>query len=165
MKPLRQHRWLLGLIALVLLTSVLATVWWQFSQQSQQHINVPSTVTINDYTFTVTVAKTPQQQIDGLSGWTHLDKDEGMYFPLHGRRGSFWMKDMLFSIDIIWIKDDTVAGIEHRVPFPDVNDSDADLPSYSSPVDEPQAVLEIASGRAEELGIEVGDSVKLAEIH
>ena len=69
------------------------------------------------------------------------------------------MKGMLINIDIIWIKDNKVVGIDHNVPAPKANTPDAELPSYPTPVSNPQAVLEIAAGQAKAQGISIGDSV------
>ena len=62
--------------------------------------------------------------------------------------------------DIIWIKNDVVAGINHNVPAPKAGTPDSELQHYISPVTYPQAVLEVAAGRAKELGIKVGDQVR-----
>jgi len=69
------------------------------------------------------------------------------------------MKDMLLNIDIIWIRDDRVVGVEHDVPF----NSDLDpseLPIYLSP-GEVTGVLELAAGEANRLGIDTGSPVLL----
>ncbi|HSE56525.1 MAG TPA: DUF192 domain-containing protein [Candidatus Paceibacterota bacterium] len=61
-------------------------------------------VTIGDTTITVTVADTEAVRQQGLSGKESLAQDEGMlfFFDTPGKYG-FWMKDMHFPIDIIWI--------------------------------------------------------------
>jgi uncharacterized protein len=55
----------------------------------------------------VDLADTPEERRQGLSGRQPLAENEGMFFVFEtdGRHG-FWMKDMLFSIDIIWIGSD-----------------------------------------------------------
>lgn len=61
-------------------------------------------VTVDGQTFAVSVADTPSERSLGLSGKSALENDEGMLFVFreNGRYG-FWMKDMKFSIDIVWI--------------------------------------------------------------
>lgn len=49
------------------------------------------------------VAKTPEEIRNGLSGWRSLAENEGMLFVLEGDRMPFWMPDMLFALDIIWL--------------------------------------------------------------
>ena len=108
--------------------------------------------------FTVEIARTPQEQQRGLMFRTVIPADGGMLFtpypPAGGapRAANFWMKDTPSPLDIVFIRADrTIARIaENTVPF-----SEAMIPS-GEPVD---AVLEINSGRAAELGIEEGDSV------
>lgn len=68
---------------------------------------VVAALTIRDVPFSVGVADTPARQAQGLSGRTTLGEREGLLFvfPQAGLY-NFWMKDMLFPIDIIWIGED-----------------------------------------------------------
>ncbi|MGB0757774.1 MAG: DUF192 domain-containing protein [Patescibacteria group bacterium] len=123
------------------------------NQSPVQHV-----VTIRGHRLNVDVAATPQARAQGLAGREFLADDEGMifYFEKPEMR-SFWMKDMIIPIDIIWIQDFTIVGYEDDVkPEPGVPDQD--LRNYVSP--EPvQKVLEVRSGLRKELGWEVGDAV------
>jgi uncharacterized protein len=69
------------------------------------------------------------------------------------------MKDMLIPIDILWIDKGKVLGIESN-SLPELGVPSGQLKKYrsSEPV---QYVMEIAGGRADELGIKVGDNVKI----
>jgi uncharacterized membrane protein (UPF0127 family) len=64
------------------------------------------------------LTKTRQDQARGLSNRDELAWDRGMLFVYRepGFYG-FWMKDMRFSIDIVWIRDDRIVDIHQRVPF------------------------------------------------
>ena len=79
--------------------------------------------------------------------------DEGMIFPFSPPRpASFWMRNTLIPLDLIFIREDgSIARIAaNAVP----------LSEDSIAVDEPvAAVLEIAGGRSAELGIGEGDRV------
>lgn len=68
---------------------------------------VAATLMIRDVPFSVEVADTPARQAQGLSGRPTLGEREGLLFvfPQAGVY-NFWMKDMLFPIDIIWIGED-----------------------------------------------------------
>ena len=106
--------------------------------------------------FTVEVARTPEQQAMGLMHRQSLAPDRGMLFPYDPpQNASFWMKNTLIPLDIIFIREDgTVARVaENTVPL-----SLDPIPSLE-PV---TAVLEIAGGRAAELGIQAGDKVNWA---
>ena len=61
-------------------------------------------VTINGKDIKVELALTQSQREKGLSGRNYLDKNSGMLFvfPQAGNH-SFWMKDTLIPLDIIWL--------------------------------------------------------------
>jgi uncharacterized membrane protein (UPF0127 family) len=102
--------------------------------------------------FTVEVAATPEQQEKGLMFRHALAGNRGMIFPYDPPQDvAFWMKNTLIPLDIVYIRaDGTVARIVNAEPM-DITP----LPSG-----EPIAlVLEIAGGRAKELGIREGDKV------
>ena len=118
---------------------------------------IPLTVTSANgrtHRFIVEVARTPEQQANGLMNRQSLAPDRGMIFPYQTPRpASFWMKNTLIPLDMIFIREDgTIARIEAQtVPL-----SLEPVPSLE-PV---AAVLEIAGGRAAELGIQPGDRVR-----
>ena len=118
-------------------------------------------VLLGGQAFHVDVADTPALQQRGLGGRTALGPLEGMLFP-YVRRGqpSFWMRGMLIPIDIIWIDSDRIVYIAHRVPPPAPGTPLEQLPTYA-PRDPANLVLEIAAGRAQALGVRVGDRVTL----
>ena len=100
--------------------------------------------------FTVEVAATPEQQERGLMFRRSLAGDRGMIFPYDPpREVSFWMKNTLIPLDIIFIRSDgTIVRITEAKAL--------DLSPL--PAGEPiSAVLEIRGGRAAELGIKEGD--------
>jgi uncharacterized membrane protein (UPF0127 family) len=116
---------------------------------------VPLTITSSTGThrFTVEVAETPEQQAQGLMNRQSLAPDRGMVFPRNPPGdASFWMKNTLIPLDLIFIREDgSIARIaENAVPL-----SLDPIPSLE-PV---SAVLEIAGGRSAELGIKAGDKV------
>jgi len=103
--------------------------------------------------FTTEVAATPDEQERGLMFRRSLAPDRGMIFPYDPPvDAAFWMKNTLISLDMIFIrKDGTIARIAaERTP-----ESLEPVPA-GEPV---AAVLEIAGGRAAELGIKQGDPV------
>ena len=106
--------------------------------------------------FTVEVARTPEQQAQGLMHRQSLAPDRGMLFPYDPpQTASFWMKNTLIPLDLIFIRENgTIALVAaDTVPL-----SLEPIPSLE-PV---AAVLEIAGGRAAELGIQAGDTVDWA---
>jgi uncharacterized protein len=104
-------------------------------------------------TLKVEVARTPEEQARGLMFRTSLPDDGGMMFPMvPPREASFWMKNTVIPLDMIFIRSDgTIARIAaETTPY--------DLTPVSSgePV---AAVLELAGGRAAALGIKEDDRV------
>lgn len=110
--------------------------------------------------FTVDIAESPAQQAKGLGGREHLGPNDGMLFLYTDKgRHSFWMKGMVIPIDMIWLDNQRVVHIEHRVQPPNPGTPLARLPTYS-PAADANIVLEVASGRAQALGLKVGSTVR-----
>ena len=73
---------------------------------------------------------------------------------------SFWMRDMRFSLDLIWVDAEwRVVDITHEAPPPAPGAPSNALPSYR-PATPAQYVLEINGGLARRLQIEIGDVVR-----
>src|SRR5437016_1262720 len=65
-------------------------------------------LTIKNQTFAIEIADTMMSKMRGLSGRDALSENNGMLFIFNGTSSSgFWMKDMKFPIDIIWIRGNT----------------------------------------------------------
>ncbi len=106
------------------------------------------------------LALTPQEQAQGLSGRAELPPGAGMLFvyDTEGRR-SFWMPDMHFPLDMVWINGDCrVVDITRDAPPQAPGQSLDDLPRYS--VDNAQYILEINAGESATYGIIPGAPVK-----
>ena len=116
---------------------------------------VPLTITSANgvHRFTVDVAATGEQQETGLMFVRHLAPDRGMIFPYDPPQPvAFWMHNTLIPLDMVFIRaDGTIARIATAKPL-----DDTPVPS-GEPI---AAVLEIAGGRAAQLGIVPGDKVK-----
>jgi hypothetical protein len=99
------------------------------------------------HTFTVEVAATEDEQAYGLMNRTQLGPNEGMIFPMKPPRpASFWMKNTLIPLDMLFIRAD---GSIARIAANTVPES-LEPVGVSEPV---AAVLEIPGGRAAQLGI------------
>lgn len=104
--------------------------------------------------FRVEVARTGPEQAKGLMFRTAMGPDEGMIFPMDPPRGaSFWMRNTVIPLDIIFI------GVDGRI-----SNVAANAEPYSErPLESAglvKAVLELNGGRAAELGIVPGDRVE-----
>jgi uncharacterized membrane protein (UPF0127 family) len=103
--------------------------------------------------FEVEVAMTPAEQAQGLMFRKALDPDAGMLFPMDPpRTASFWMKNTLIPLDMLFIRTDgTIAFIGANAQPYSQEPVSAGIPVA--------AVLELAGGRAAALGIKEGDRV------
>ncbi len=120
-----------------------------------------SVVSIGGVDILVELALTPEQQIQGLSGRPILPADTGMLFVyLAPGKYSFWMPDMHFPLDIVWIGADcAVADVTLNALPPEPGQENKDLPLYT-PSAPAQYVLEINAGEAEAKGIRQGVAVE-----
>ncbi len=102
----------------------------------------------------VEIASTPEKQALGLMYRTSLPDTKGMLFP-HKKPAelSMWMRNTYIPLDMVFIKaDGTVHRIEAKAePFSER------IISSDGPV---AAVLEIAGGAAERMGLKPGDKVR-----
>jgi|CXWK01.1.fsa_nt_gi uncharacterized membrane protein (UPF0127 family) len=129
----------------------------QSDSQTFQKIGVDTrtTLKIGQKLLKIDLANTPALRTLGLSGRGSLAPDHGMLFvfekpDLHG----FWMKEMNFSIDIIWIDaSKKIVHIEERV-------SPESYPKIYIPDAQALFVLEVPAGFVTENKIRVGDEVK-----
>ena len=118
-------------------------------------------VTLGGVPFRVELAITSEERIRGLSGHPPLDPGAGMLFVLEqARMSSFWMREMLFPLDMIWIDAEcAVVHITRNVPIPAPEQALADLPMYGPPVPV-LYVLEINAGEAESAAVIVGSTAQ-----
>lgn len=140
--PKQRYGWVL-LGALIL---VVGAVVWQTTTTDRM------TVRLGRQTFTLVRAATPEQKQKGLSGTASLGRGQGMFFDGdHEADTCFWMKEMHYSLDIIWLTGDKkVAYIEHNLS-PD---------TYPKTFcHQGQYVIEINAGQAAKSGLETGQRV------
>ena len=99
----------------IILVIFAGVVFFQFRSRSTQKSslqNISATIKINNHTFNVEVAKTPKDQQLGLSGRDGISDDQGMLFAFDTPDYyNFWMKDMKFPLDIIFINNTKIISI------------------------------------------------------
>lgn len=107
------------------------------------------------------VMRTPAELRRGLSGKLSLGKDAGMLF-IFPKAGiyQFWMPDMHFPIDMIWIEKGVVVGMHQNVS----NEFDPKNPKFYSVKTPAKYVLEVNAGWSRENGLKVGDKVEFQNI-
>ena len=105
----------------------------------------------------VEVADTLKKRSLGLGKRPSLKKGWGMLFVFEKREPHrFWMKDMQFPLDIIWLDNHRIVHIINNAKPPNSGDEPE---AMTSPVPV-NFVLEIAAGRALKLRLKTGQRIK-----
>lgn len=132
----------------------------QIEDSGQEEIKEKVIVKIDDVQIEAEVADSPGERAKGLSGRRSLGEGKGMLFVFEEKdvRAQFWMKDMNFPIDIIWIDDGEVVHIDKNAQPVEAGTPEINIPLFTAnqTID---YVLEIKAGEADRLGIEVGENV------
>ena len=124
------------------------------SSNGYRHANV----TVNGVVLVADISASNEQRTKGLSVKDALAENEAMLF-VFGNEGehTFWMKNMKFPIDIIWINGNkTVVHIEHNLP---PCSFEVLCPTYK-PDEDSLYVLETVGGFAERHDIAQGTRVE-----
>jgi uncharacterized membrane protein (UPF0127 family) len=108
----------------------------------------------------VEVANTPASRELGLSGRKKMTDSEGFLyvFDKPGRYG-FWMKDMTFPLDIVWINQNGVVVDIERDITPETYREKKTFINQS----EASYVLEVNAGMAEKFGLYLGSKIKITD--
>lgn len=108
--------------------------------------------------FLVKIADTQDKRTQGLSLVAKLPKDQGLLFVFNdsGYYG-FWMKDMQFPLDLLWV--DSNGYVVHS----ELNISPETYPNTFINSTPAKYVLEVNNGIADELGLKVGERLKILE--
>ncbi len=108
--------------------------------------------------FRMDIADSYAVQERGLSGHKPLLDDQGMIFIFpRSDIYYFWMKGMLYPLDIIWVDQNfKIIHIEKSL-------SSDTYPKTFGPSSPSLYVLEISAGESLKLGLKIGDSVEFVE--
>ena len=141
-------------ISLVIIAGILAFFAFFHEEKEIEEIKPIVKVEIAENIFNVIVADTQVLRTKGLSGHLKLDEKQGMLFIFDdsAMRG-FWMKEMNFPLDMVWIDENLkVIGIT-------VNATPESFPEVFQSITPVQYVLEINAYGAESNGIIIGEEV------
>jgi len=120
-----------------------------------------ATADVNGHIINLLIAKSENDRVKGLSKRKSLPEDQGMLFIFDKKdRYGFWMKDVLFPLDIIYLDDNRVVHIVKNAP------SSTQAPNLIiyRPDEPANHVLELNGGQADKLKIEEGTTVKFSGI-
>lgn len=138
--------WLLPILLIVVVAAFFVGLRLQNSGDTEHKL------LLGGKPFSVDVVTTEAEKQQGLSGRPGLGQNEAMLFVYNETANRcLWMKDMRFTIDMIWLSaDKQIIAIERSVSpesYPKIYCHDG------------QYLVETSSGIAESLGLQTGDQV------
>ena len=143
------------IVGIIVITTIMILIYYPVQTSIESEIVIEASVTINGKTIEIEIADEPDERSRGLMFRESLTKDTGMLF-LFDKEGfySFWMMNVNFNLDIIWINSNgNVVHIERDLPSCFMS-----CPTYA-PRESARYVLELNSGVANELDLLVGSFV------
>jgi uncharacterized membrane protein (UPF0127 family) len=116
-------------------------------------------VNVNGHNLVAAVADTPALREKGLSGTHFLNGGNGMFFIFEeADEHGFWMKDMGFPIDIIWIgENNQIVDIKENV-------SPSTYPAVFTPSAPAKFVLEVVAGWSAKNDVQIGDTILVTPV-
>lgn len=148
----------------IYLTLGIALIVWSFyaflQQPAPEKYQGTPIIKIGEHSILIEVADTDIERSQGLSGRESLLSNSGLLFVFEkpGVYG-FWMKEMRFSIDIVWINEEwEVVGV-HKEVKPET------YPNLFYPNAAVKYVLELNSGTASRVGIDTGRKLYLTRVN
>ena len=141
---------MLKLLKIFILVLLLTGCEAQFSMATKD-------IKVKDTVIKVEIAETTAEQVKGLAGRAEICETCGMLFEYSDYQiRNFWMKGMQFPLDVIWILNDEIVGIEKNVQI-------LDSAGVISRIKSPRVVnrvLEVPAGLADQYGLEAGDKIE-----
>ena len=118
---------------------------------------LPTTrMSIGGESFNLEIAYRPEDQETGLMNRKSMADDHGMIFVFPAERNlTFWMKNTLIPLDIIYLdRTGQVVSVKHMKP----------LDESSVPSDGPAMyAIELNAGAAARAGVKAGDQIKVPD--
>ncbi len=150
-KPTREWKRSYTIFLVIFLLGAIGAKVWQYRSPK-------SIIILKDAPLNVLVADTPLLRFRGLGGRASLGKYDGMLFlfPESGRHGIV-MRDMEFSIDVVWFFNGEVVDIAQNLALqPGVPEDH--LRGYFPRIDA-DTVLELPAGWAKVHDVKIGDTL------
>ncbi|MFA6307999.1 MAG: DUF192 domain-containing protein [Patescibacteria group bacterium] len=145
------------IIFFIVIAALLYVAYYNLSYFNTQ----VSVVEIKGHNFDTDVVQSFADIERGLSGRASMDDNQAMLFVFPDKqKRTFWMKEMNFAIDLLWIDGQQIVAYEKNMLAPVKDLSISELPRYTSPqpVDK---VLEIQAGLIDSLDIKIGDNINI----
>lgn len=119
-------------------------------------LNEAEVIIDEQHTWSVGLAQTPDKRRRGFMECPAIPSRHGLWFTFEEPTvANFWMKDTLVSLDLLWIADGKIVGIERGLTPAGTTEP---IPTYQAP-QAVTAVLEMPAGEA--MDLTEGMSVRL----
>ena len=116
------------------------------------HGNKIKKISLDGNIFRAEMVSSPEKMQKGMGERKKICQKCAMLFQFSdSKKHPFWMKGMLFPLDIVWISNGKIVHIEKNVS--------EKFSGVLSPQTEADQVLEINAGLADEMGVKIGDSM------
>jgi len=127
---------------------------------SEQHLPISAQFKIRNDVIRLEVAQTSQQREIGLMERKTLSPNRGMLFLVSPPRNvQIWIRGMKLPLDLVFLKGGVIKAIKPQVP----PCAAQNCPTYSAGTEVNQ-VIELAAGRATELGLKVGGRLEVSPL-
>ncbi|MDP1760205.1 MAG: DUF192 domain-containing protein [Candidatus Woesebacteria bacterium] len=153
-----------GSFIIVILFLIILGFFWAKSEkfgssapkkEPSSHVSGIKYVKIAGQMIKVELALTQKEQEQGLSGRENLKDDEGILFIFsEPAKNYFWMKNMNFPIDIIWL------GEDRKIIYIKKDIQPSSYPNSFGPGVDNRYVLEVSAGFSEKNNLKIEDSVR-----
>lgn len=138
----------------LLLIIILILAGWLFVKKGKKQLDEVKKIGLGNCSFEVEEAVSIGEREKGLSDRDSICRKCGMLFIFEKQDiYGFWMRNMRFDLDIVWIKDNKVLGIQENVKYDSLN--------TFYPKGKIDKVLEINSGEAKKCNIKEGENLRL----
>lgn len=146
------------------LLCVVGLGWWfqhrgpATAFRDHQHIHLQ----LGSRQLLVEVVNTPESTTQGLSGRSSIGSDGMLFVFPKAQMLQFWMKEMKFGLDFIWLNNWTVVDLTQHVPPPSPEEAQNEsLLTIYSPKQPADMVIEVNDGDVSRWGVQVGDTLKV----
>jgi len=148
-----KHR-LFKVAALCVILFVFISVWSRGTQKRFASLTITTRGEQSQpISLRVELAQTSQEIEQGLSNRDTRGSDGMLFILPQEMKPAFWMKDMRFPLDFIWIRNGSIVDLTRNVPI------SPPLATHT-PNSSVTHVLEIPAGFIDQHNIHLGDSVE-----
>jgi uncharacterized membrane protein (UPF0127 family) len=145
---------------IIVIAILVIFVWLTIKPNHSEKKYNETQIEIANHLINLEIADTNTKRELGLSGHKPLADDQGMLFVFNNiGKYPFWMKDMLFPIDIIWLEPSNIEGVLNVV-YIEKNAQPNSYPATFGGQIDAQYVLEVNAGFSDKNNLKIGDQVK-----